>query len=383
MSPLELVDDRFEQLARELRAARPVPSERLRKRVAVLARVEPERGREPESRAHILWGRSTKRIALALAVVAIAVPLVGAGVQGLHDSLSSKPPSQVAGRNPSPGPESVQHGSQSAQVPRNGFTRDRPAIAPNPGRLQQYDAALRLRVGNVDALSKATKRAMRVTRGLGGYVASVGYSTRSGRRGGATLVVRVPVPNVQTAIERFSALGTILGQRVSILDVQRRAVRQSRQIRSLARDLARIERLLPTATDAERVGLLQEARADDSAAACRRRGRPSPEHARRRKCRPGAGAPDPALRARGGRSPPRDRWDRDRARPRAASPFRPAAPGSRLASDVSRGTAPARAPRRRRGRARPPPERPRAGPRRASRPRLRRTEARALASRSR
>ncbi len=262
MSPLELVDDRFEQLARELRAARPVPSERLRKRVAVLARVEPERGREPESRAHILWGRSTKRIALALAVVAIAVPLVGAGVQGLHDSLSSKPPSQVAGRNPSPGPESVQHGSQSAQVPRNGFTRDRPAIAPNPGRLQQYDAALRLRVGNVDALSKATKRAMRVTRGLGGYVASVGYSTRSGRRGGATLVVRVPVPNVQTAIERFSALGTILGQRVSILDVQRRAVRQSRQIRSLARDLARIERLLPTATDAERVGLLQEARAD-------------------------------------------------------------------------------------------------------------------------
>ena len=88
MSPLELVDDRFEQLARELRAARPVPSERLRKRVAVLARVEPERGREPESRAHILWGRSTKRIALALAVVAIAVPLVGAGVQGLHGRLT-------------------------------------------------------------------------------------------------------------------------------------------------------------------------------------------------------------------------------------------------------------------------------------------------------
>ena len=37
MSPLELVDDRFGDLARELRAARPVASPQLRERVHALA----------------------------------------------------------------------------------------------------------------------------------------------------------------------------------------------------------------------------------------------------------------------------------------------------------------------------------------------------------
>ena len=88
------------------------------------------------------------------------------------------------------------------------------SLVPLASRLQRYDATLRLRVKDVDALSNATKRAMNLTRGLGGYVASVSTSTRSGRRGGATLVLRVPIVNVQTALAGLTSLGTILRSRL-------------------------------------------------------------------------------------------------------------------------------------------------------------------------
>ncbi|MDQ2910286.1 MAG: DUF4349 domain-containing protein, partial [Actinomycetota bacterium] len=124
-------------------------------------------------------------------------------------------------------------------------------LAPNPARLQRYDATLRLRVKDVDALSNATRRAMNLTRSLGGYVGSVQYSTRSGRRGGATLVLRVPIGNVQTALAELTSLGTILQQRTAILDVTRRADRETRQIAKLEAELARIEARLASAPSPE------------------------------------------------------------------------------------------------------------------------------------
>jgi len=85
--------------------------------------------------------------------------------------------------------------------------------------LQQYAASLRVQVKDLGALSDATKRAMRVARLLGGYVASVEYSAPQNGRGGASIVVRVPVDRVQDAVAEYSALGTILAQHVSIVDV--------------------------------------------------------------------------------------------------------------------------------------------------------------------
>jgi hypothetical protein len=105
-------------------------------------------------------------------------------------------------------------------------------------RLQRYDATLRLRVRDVDALSNDAQRAMRLTRSLGGYVASVQYATRSEKRGAATLVLRVPVTNIQTALGELASLGTILQQHTALLDVTKRADAESKQIAKLEQQLA-------------------------------------------------------------------------------------------------------------------------------------------------
>ena len=86
MSPLELVDDRFEKLAEELRAARPVAPEALRERVRTMA--PPPRRR--------LELPSLRRVVPAVALAGVAVALAVAGVAGLtHDSST-----QRAGRRP-------------------------------------------------------------------------------------------------------------------------------------------------------------------------------------------------------------------------------------------------------------------------------------------
>jgi hypothetical protein len=264
VSPLELVDGRFDKLATELRAARPSVSERLRQRVEVLARAEPEE-REQRFRPRIMWGRSAKRLVVVCAVVAVAIPLVGAGVQGLHDGANPQPAEQFAGRNPAIGaPAETGKATTDRALPQSAQKRLRAALAPTATRLQQYDATVGIRVRNVDALSDATKRAMSITRRLGGYVAAARYSTKAGQRGGANLVVKIPSAKVPVAVERFSALGTITRQRVSILDVQRRADRQTKSIAFLERDLQRVERLLASGglSSDRRAQLEHEAEAD-------------------------------------------------------------------------------------------------------------------------
>jgi hypothetical protein len=241
VSPLELVDDRFEELASELRASRPVAPERLRSRVEALARVEPERRREWSLRL------PSRRLALGLVALAILGSFIAAGVTGLDGSAGKRKvvgkaveSSGAAGqaRTPTTAGEPLRLGAPQASTHQKGRPAD---LAPARARLQRYDATVRLRVKDVDALSDATKRAMSITHALGGYVASVGYSTRAGRRGGATLVLRVPIEKVQSALADLTALGTILRQRTAILDVTRRADKEARQLTKLERDLARVE----------------------------------------------------------------------------------------------------------------------------------------------
>jgi hypothetical protein len=235
VSPLELVDGRFDKLATELRASRPAAPEGLRNRVAELVRVEPEPRRE--------WGfrLPARRVAFTLAALAILGSFIAAGATGLGGSEPSRDASTGHfGEAKSPSSE----GAGALTVPQVhgvGALDKQDSLVPQATRLQRYDATLRLRVKDVDALSNATKRAMNLTRGLGGYVASVEYSTRSGRRGGATLVLRVPIVNVQTALAELTSLGTILRQQTAILDVTRRAERESRQLDKLEAELAQIK----------------------------------------------------------------------------------------------------------------------------------------------
>ena len=238
MSPLELVDGRFDKFATELRASRPAASEGLRNRVEEFARLEPEPRRK--------WGfrLPARRAAFALAALAVLGSLLAAGVTGLGGSEPSREARIVhGGEATSPSSE----GAGALTVPQvHGVPYPRAldkqdSLVPQATRLQRYDATLRLRVKDVDALSNATKRAMNLTRGLGGYVASVEYATRSGRRGGATLVLRVPITNVQTALAELTSVGTILRQQTAILDVTRRAERESRQLDKLEAELAQIK----------------------------------------------------------------------------------------------------------------------------------------------
>jgi hypothetical protein len=236
VSPLELVDDRFDKLAEELRASRPVAPAGLRAQVRQL---------EPPG-PRWTFPRPSRRVVLALAGAALLASFVAAGVTGLSGSSTKQRASVAAG----PGQKSIDHGAAAGRGGNaaSGRALKAPAptfeplqrtsdLAPTAGRLQRYQATLRLRVKDVDAMSSAAKRAMNLAHGLGGYVASVQYATRS-KGGGATLVLRVPVGNVQTALTELASLGTILQQHTGILDVTRRVDREARQIAQLERALA-------------------------------------------------------------------------------------------------------------------------------------------------
>ena len=233
MSPLELVDDRYGKLVEELRASRPVAPTGLRTQVRAL---EPPGPR---------WSfrLPSRRLVLALAAVAVLGSLFVAGVTGLTRSGNQRS-SADAGFQPTltrqvPSVEGAPGAAlQPLEAAPFGPALRTSDLAPTTGRLQRYQATLRLRVKDVDALSSAAKRAMNLAHGLGGYVASVQYAT-GGKRGGATLVLRVPVGNVQTALTELASLGTILQQHTGILDVTRRVDREALQIAQLERALAK------------------------------------------------------------------------------------------------------------------------------------------------
>jgi hypothetical protein len=115
------------------------------------------------------------------------------------------------------------------------------ALPNTTSRLQQYGAFMRLRVKNLDALSDTTKRAMRFARLVGGYVAYVRYSSPAHEQGSASLIVRVPIDRVQDVIEEYSNLGTILSQRVSVVDVTKAVEEESREIERLHALIGRLE----------------------------------------------------------------------------------------------------------------------------------------------
>ena len=246
MSPLELVDDRFEQLANELRASRPVTPEGLRNRVEALAHVEPEPRRE--------WGfrLPSRRVAVALVALAILGSFIAAGVTGLGGSAShSKAVEGGVSQGAAKTPVTTTEALRAAPVP-HGLDANAKTLPPARGRLQQYDAALTLRVRGSDQLSARTQQAMRLTRSLGGFVASASFDV-PGRKGTSTLVLRIPIDRVQRALAAFAGYGTLLAQKISVQDLQQRANAQSSRIAALKRAITALENQLQgTIAQAER-----------------------------------------------------------------------------------------------------------------------------------
>ena len=221
MSQLELVQ--------ELRAARPVAPEALRERVRSLAPAIAPRHR---------FEVNFRRLVPAGAGIALAGALAVAMVVGV---LHSGTPSEKLQANPAPKESRtpVPHGAtlQDRSHTQKQLPVYRAALAPTAGRLQQYDAFLRVRVGSQDELSRSTQNALRYTRHLGGYVVWARYGA-PGKRGDSELALRVPISKVQTAIAHFAGYGSLVGQRILLKDIQNRADYLAVRIQAVEADLA-------------------------------------------------------------------------------------------------------------------------------------------------
>jgi hypothetical protein len=282
-------------LAAELRAAPPRPSDELRDRVAVIA------SRVPPLPEPTPWQRWTRRGVLALApvavvagVVAIVAYLPSGGGGETADEAAGTPSRRVL----TPGSAELTPNSREAPLAATGGAFDAPAagdranalssrfgaaVPPSGRRLQEYRATLRVRVTSLDDLSPATTRAMRITRTLGGYVVRADYGAAARGEGDSLLVVRVPVGKVSEAVLRFSELGAVTSQQVSIADLQQTFNAQTDRVTSLRNTIAVLQRelrrtdLTPEQRERLQMRLANAQRSLDSALAARqatqRRGR--------------------------------------------------------------------------------------------------------------
>jgi|SRR5262245_4789312 len=230
----------YAELTRELRALPTAAPESLRERVRGLGEPAPRR-----DLPHIPWRRS-------LLVVAPACVLALLSAAVVHGVLTSDAPKQEAFTAP----------KRAAQA---GVAGDL-LVPPTPGRRQDYEASMTLRVKDLDALTDRTNDAMRVARKYGGYVASVQQSTSTGQPGEADLVLRVPVGHVEQAMVQLSELGTVLARNVSIVDLEQALRQQRARILRLKLFIARATEQLKGELPADvrlRLQLqLQQARAD-------------------------------------------------------------------------------------------------------------------------
>ncbi len=249
-----------DQLLHELRAARPVAPSALRERVRALSVQEP--AREPFlARLGLLQWRRLVLVAPAT----VAVALVAAGVIGLTrgDVGGGVDEKSAVGRVESAPPtatfdaETKTASPERLAAPPVAGDASGGAVPPAPGQLQRYEAELRLQVDDVDALSSATKRAQRIALAHGGSVASLQYDAPAEGVGAAQITLRIPTTKVQSALAELSALGTIVGQRYGIDDLQQQADTLQREIEATQRRIAAILEQLesPNLSNADRAVL--------------------------------------------------------------------------------------------------------------------------------
>ena len=254
-----------EQLLDQIRRSKPVAPEGLRERVSALGTAEP--AREP-----LLARLRQRRFVLAVPVT-LVVALLAAGVIANipRDAASDETLSaQVVTSESSAGPV------RAATTPTDAFDQgqtgdalaparkenalSQPAtgtLVPTPGRIQRYETELRLRVEGLTQLSQATQRAQRIAASAGGFVASLQYDAPREGVGGAQLVLRVPTAKVEDTMRQLAALGTILGQRFAIQDLQQNVDSLEDQITETQRRIVQLRRGLenPALGEEERVVL--------------------------------------------------------------------------------------------------------------------------------
>jgi hypothetical protein len=208
---------------------------------------------QPRTLHDLLLLFSWRRSLLVLAPVCV-LGLVGAAViHGVIHSGGNSKQTAVAGQSPH---GQVQRGSldsgATTTTPAFGAVTGGVPFAPSlptpvPGRYQDYDASLTVRVKDVDALHDRTAQATQLARSFGGYVASVDESTNGGD-GQSDLVLRIPVARVEAAYFQLAKLGTVTAQHLSIRDLDEVVQSQRRRIVQLKVLIARIGETLTSSS---------------------------------------------------------------------------------------------------------------------------------------
>jgi Domain of unknown function (DUF4349) len=230
-------------LVTALRAETPAAPHRLRERVAAATAAPP-----PSRRF------TTRRILSFAVPVAAGLSLAAALAVGLNTAIEpSRSGDETAEAFKAAPPQTVTESPAGETADRAKLRAESRLTAPVPAqrRAQDYRASLTLLVDGTDELSATTQRALRVARGLGGYVVSVNYSTPEPGDGTAAVRLRIPVSRVQAAIVELSGMGRILAQDTQVSDLQQGLDELTRRIRDLERRAAR-------AQGAERAQLLAQ-----------------------------------------------------------------------------------------------------------------------------
>ena len=211
-----------------LRAATPAAPPELRQRVRELATTSsPARRRSG-------WRLPLTGVALAAVAAAAAAALIV--LPGSSRPRARSAPSVVAAQAPLP--RSFAAPAPAVSPALSGAAS--PAVvlpAPSPIRAQSYGATLSLRLSDGSAVAAAARRAVQIAQALGGYPQSVKVSVGA-RSGSAKIVLRVPRNRVSEAIVRLSSLGRVVGEHVSIVDLQAGVDATGLRIVRLERELA-------------------------------------------------------------------------------------------------------------------------------------------------
>ncbi len=176
----------------EIRAAEVEAPAELRERVRLIAATAPPE-RHGFFRQRCLFSRRRLVAVLVPVAAAVAVAVVvtrptshpAAVVQPFRSEVA--PTITAEGKARAAAAPSAQAGSTAHVAP----------IAPSTTRPQKYSASLTLRVPNATAVSDATKRAVSIVSGLGGYVVSAHVDAAS-RNASSELVLKVPKTKVRT-----------------------------------------------------------------------------------------------------------------------------------------------------------------------------------------
>jgi flagellar basal body-associated protein FliL len=194
-------------LIHELRASRPSAPADLRARIREIGAAQPARSRRAPWAS---WRFPARRGVLVVVPVTLALVVATAGALGLARSNLRTVFSDAAG-------SVTAAPARTAPAPLEATTKAGAADAATL-RAQRVSATITLEVKDSGAVSRAAQDVLELTRSLGGYVVSSSVTT--GEQGNASLIVRVPVDQVQDAITRLSSMGRIVSQQVTIDDLQ-------------------------------------------------------------------------------------------------------------------------------------------------------------------